>query len=73
MVIMDKLQNVHDVNNQNNLALAIELAIHNKKPIKEICISILDWYNDTPQAILDIIGEDCLTRIKNMYEKKIST
>lgn len=66
--IFDTLSQIHS-ESSNMLEIAIDFAVHNKRPIAKICEFILESAKANENAVIDIIGKDCLTKIKKLHGK----
>jgi len=49
------------------IGLSIQVAIENKRPIKEIAMTVLEHYQDAPRSILRVIPQDTIDLIKRIY------
>lgn len=53
----------------NMLALSIHQAFCNKRPIRDVLGFVLECYKDNPEAVVDILGETLINKIKTtLYE-----
>lgn len=64
--IRDELELISD---QSLFGFSIRNALNNKKPLREIVKMILDQYKATPEKVLDIVPQETITLIKEVYGK----
>jgi hypothetical protein len=57
------------ISDQSILGYCVRLALMNKQPLKQIADTILDQYNDSPSVVLDVVPQQTIDLIKQIYNK----
>jgi hypothetical protein len=70
-ILVKRITKIVMFENDNMVALAIKLAIDNKKSPIEICKSISELANDNSQLISELLGEGITNFILNIFENHL--